>query len=288
MAEAFAREIGAKFMRVKGTSFIDGYIATGTDRIRKLFEKARGLNEPIVVFIDEVDAIGRERTKERNDEYANTLVALIQELDQCEREASDRVFVILATNKFGTLDEALRSRFSNTAIEIKAPTADLGQKIMQSYLNDYDHEHLTRPTLWWIKFWTRGWSGRDYENMVKKAYLLAGEGKITKAHILKAMNEACAARSSGEADKDSWFKKKVVPHFSDTYTVASALANVWTVGTIGYGIYRYFKPSAPTSVSDAVQAQIADATRPLLVMVGQLMTQIAELKAGKGAAASEA
>lgn len=287
LAEAFTREIGAKFMRVKGTAFIDGYIATGTDRIHKLFEKARGLGESVVVFIDEVDAIGRERTKERNDEYANTLVALIQELDQCEREAADRVFVILATNKFSTLDEALRSRFSSTAIEIKAPSSDLGQQIMQYYLNDYEHERLTKPTLWWIKFWTRGFSGRDYESMINKAYVLAGENKITKNHILKAMNEVCAARASGENEKDSWFKKFTEKYSSPWSTTMSAItytsSAVGAACTLYYFIQSYIKKQTGVGsvVPDAVQAQIADATRPLLVMIGQLMTEIAGLKAGK-------
>lgn len=258
MAEAFARELGAKFMRVKGTAFIDGYIATGTDRIHKLFEKARNLNEQVVVFIDEVDAIGRERTKERNDEYANTLVALLQELDECERTAADRVFVILATNKYATLDGALHSRFSNTALEIKAPSAELGMQIMEYYLSQYEYEPLSRGTRWWMKYWTRGFAGREYENMVNKAALLAGDGIITKANLLKAMNEAYAARKSGEAEKDSWFKKFAEKYSSPWGSNMSAIT--YTGGAIGvfWGAYlhgkNYFNPGSKYITRDDLNA----------------------------------
>lgn len=239
IAEALAHEMNSLFIRVSGTAFIDGYIATGTSRIHKLFKKARDLNKRVVVFIDEVDAIARERTKERNDEYANTLVALIQELDACQREASDRVFIVLATNKFGTLDEALRSRFSNTAIEIKTPTSAVGLEIMEFYLNRYEHEPISWGTLWWIKFWARGFSCRDYENMVDKAFVFSNGDVIKKEHILKALNEAYAARKSGESEKDSWIKKISDKYSTPWSSSMSAISYTSAAWMALYGVYKY-------------------------------------------------
>jgi len=237
LAAAIAHEWGAKFMRIKAPSLNDGYIATGRIRIENLFRQARELNEPVVVFIDEVDAFAGARRKETNEEYKITMLALLLELDECARLAPDRVFVILATNKFALLDDALQSRFSNTAIELKAPTGDLGQQIMLHYLNDYDHEPITRVTWAWIKFWTRGFSGREYENMVNKAYLFAGDGKIKKEHLIKAMNESCAARKSSDSEKDSWFKKFTEKYASPWGTAMSAITYTSAAGGIALSAY---------------------------------------------------
>lgn len=203
LAETFVHELGAKMIRVHAPRLLDPIdtdvsvqLFPGIDRIHAIFKRARQLNDRVVIFIDDVDFIACGQTSGQNNEFPNTLLALLEELDQCALDPSGKVFVILATSKLAALDPALLSRFSNGVVEIKNPTGNLGLEIIEHYLTEYEHEPLSKITKWWIMLWTRGFSVRDYENMVLKAALFADGVKISKNHLLKALNAVYAARIS--------------------------------------------------------------------------------------------
>ena len=104
IAKALAGEAGVPFFYQSGSSFVQMYVGVGAKRVRDLFSKAKAM-APSIIFIDEIDAIGKARGNFRNDEREATLNQLLTEMDGFE--GSEGVIVIGATNKVELLDEAL-------------------------------------------------------------------------------------------------------------------------------------------------------------------------------------
>ncbi len=104
LAKALAAEAGATFLYASGASFVEKYVGVGAQRIRELFAKARK-QSPAVIFIDEIDSIGRARGHSESTEWDTSLNQLLTELDGFE--SSENVLLICATNRKETLDEAL-------------------------------------------------------------------------------------------------------------------------------------------------------------------------------------
>lgn len=183
---------------MSGADFIEKYVGTGAARIRDLFERARRA-APSIVFIDEIDAVGRERSTDPsggNDEAARTLNALLVEMDGF-REGKDPVVVLAATNRPDILDKALTrpGRFDRK-IHIPLPDLEGRIRILRAHLagkplhREADVEGLARRC--------RGLSGADLAFIANEAALAAaraGAPRITSEHLDQALMVATLGRA---------------------------------------------------------------------------------------------
>ena len=188
MAKAIATEAGVPFYAVSGSDFVQMYVGVGASRIRKLFQKAKK-EEKAVMFIDEIDAIGKKRARNpsaSNDERDQTLNALLTEMSGFTDNKG--VVVIGATNRLDTLDDALlRPGRFDRQIEIGLPDVNARNKILALYSNkkpmseDVNIDALSKSTV--------GFSGAMLENLLNESAILAAnenQSIIRQAHIDKA------------------------------------------------------------------------------------------------------
>ncbi|BAF71970.1 AAA family ATPase [Sulfurovum sp. NBC37-1] len=149
ISKAVAGEAGVPFFYQSGASFVHIYVGMGAKRVSELFKKAKQM-APSIIFIDEIDAVGKSRGEFRNDEREATLNQLLTEMDGFEE--SSGVIVIGATNKIDVLDEALlRAGRFDRRIHISLPDLEDRMKILELYLahkpNNVDIESVARMTV---------------------------------------------------------------------------------------------------------------------------------------------
>jgi ATP-dependent metalloprotease FtsH len=149
ISKAVAGEAGVPFFYQSGASFVHIYVGMGAKRVSELFQKAKQ-NAPSIIFIDEIDAVGKSRGEFRNDEREATLNQLLTEMDGFEE--SSGVIVIGATNKIDVLDEALlRAGRFDRRIHISLPDLEDRVKTLELYLAHKPHkvdiEHVARVTV---------------------------------------------------------------------------------------------------------------------------------------------
>ncbi|HHX56148.1 MAG TPA: ATP-dependent zinc metalloprotease FtsH [Clostridiales bacterium] len=188
MAKAIAGEAGVPFYAMSGSDFVQMYVGVGASRIRNLFNKAKK-NEKAVIFIDEIDAIGKRRSKNTsasNDERDQTLNALLTEMSGFHDNQG--IVVIGATNRLDTLDEALlRPGRFDRQIEIGLPDVNSRHKILSLHAkskplsDDVDLYELAKSTVLF--------SGAMLENLLNEAAIIAANANkvaIQREHIDKA------------------------------------------------------------------------------------------------------
>ena len=172
IARAVAGEANVPFFTISGSDFVEMFVGVGASRVRDMFEQAKK-NAPCIIFIDEIDAVGRHRGAGMgggNDEREQTLNQLLVEMDGFE--ANEGIIIIAATNRPDVLDPALLrpGRFDR---QITVPNPDIigREKILKVHMNkvplspDVDARVLARAT--------PGFSGADLANLVNEAALLA-------------------------------------------------------------------------------------------------------------------
>ncbi len=185
MAKAIAGEANVPFYAMSGSDFVQMYVGVGASRIRNLFKKAKK-SEKAVIFIDEIDAIGKKRARSlsaSNDERDQTLNALLTEMSGFHENSG--IIVIGATNRLDTLDEALlRPGRFDRQIEIGLPDINARKKILSLYAkskplaDDVDLEDLAKSTVYF--------SGAMLENLLNEAAIHAandGKSVIGKSNI---------------------------------------------------------------------------------------------------------
>jgi cell division protease FtsH len=189
LAHALAGESNAGFISVAATEFNETYVGEGAARVRDLFAQARSV-APVIVFIDELDAIGGHRTggPDDNNERAQTLNQLLVELDAFGRDST--VIVMAATNRPEMLDAALTrpGRFDRL-IGLELPDVEARRQILQ--LHARDRRMDPRVDLDSIARLTYGLAGADLANLLNESALLAarrGADTITQAHIEDALD----------------------------------------------------------------------------------------------------
>ncbi|EPE05047.1 mitochondrial inner membrane aaa protease [Ophiostoma piceae UAMH 11346] len=176
LAKATAGESGVPFFSVSGSEFVEMFVGVGASRVRDLFATARK-QSPCIIFIDEIDAIGRARSDGRyggggNDEREATLNQILTEMDGFN--TSEQVVVLAGTNRPDVLDKALMrpGRFDRH-IQIDPPTMAGRQDIFRVYLNKIvtkeDHDYLVGR----LAALTPGFAGADIANAVNEAALVA-------------------------------------------------------------------------------------------------------------------
>ena len=173
LAKAVAGEANVPFLSISGSDFVEMFVGVGASRVRDLFEQAKKV-APCIVFIDEIDAIGRARGKNSgfsgNDERENTLNQLLTEMDGFQTNAG--VIVLAATNRVDILDKALmRAGRFDRQIEVGLPDVKERKEIFEVHLKKLkldaklDREFLAKQT--------PGFAGADIANVCNEAALIA-------------------------------------------------------------------------------------------------------------------
>ena len=191
LARAVAGEARVPFITASGSDFVEMFVGVGAARVRDLFETAKR-HAPCIVFIDEIDAVGRKRGSGvggGNDEREQTLNQLLVEMDGFEKDTA--IVVMAATNRPDILDPALlRPGRFDRQIAIDAPDVKGREQILRIHARgkplaeDVDLALLAKRT--------PGFVGADLENLLNEAALLAarnGEKRIRKEHFLKALDK---------------------------------------------------------------------------------------------------
>jgi len=167
IAKAVAHEAAVPFYYQSGASFVQIYVGMGAKRVHELFAAAKK-NSPSIIFIDEIDAVGKKRSGERNDEREATLNQLLTEMDGFE--GSSNVIVVAATNKIDVLDSALlRAGRFDRRIFVELPTKRERESILEKYLAKVPHELDVKV----LANMTVGFNGASLATLVNEAALLS-------------------------------------------------------------------------------------------------------------------
>ena len=203
LAKATAGESGVPFFSVSGSEFVEMFVGVGPSRVRDLFANARK-STPCIIFIDEIDAIGKSRAKQNfgggNDERESTLNQILTEMDGFN--TSEQVVVLAGTNRPDVLDKALMrpGRFDRH-IAIDRPTMDGRKQIFRVHLRkivtNVDMEYLTGR----LSALTPGFSGADIANCCNEAALIAA--RASAASVEMTHFEQAIERVIGGLEKKS-------------------------------------------------------------------------------------
>ncbi|WP_340313771.1 ATP-dependent zinc metalloprotease FtsH [Rhizorhabdus argentea] len=184
LARAIAGEANVPFFTISGSDFVEMFVGVGASRVRDMFEQAKK-NAPCIVFIDEIDAVGRHRGAglgNGNDEREQTLNQLLVEMDGFE--ANEGIIIVAATNRPDVLDPALLrpGRFDRQVV-VPRPDIEGRDKILAVHMKKIPLAPDVNPRT--IARGTPGFSGADLANLVNEAALLAAR----KGKRLVAMKE---------------------------------------------------------------------------------------------------
>ena len=180
LAKAVAGEANVPFLSISGSDFVEMFVGVGASRVRDLFEQAKQ-KAPCIVFIDEIDAIGRARGKNAgfsgNDERENTLNQLLTEMDGFQTNAG--VIVLAATNRADILDKALmRAGRFDRQIDVGLPDVKEREEIFNVHLRHIKlDEGIDRS---FLAKQTPGFSGADIANVCNEAALIAARNNKSK------------------------------------------------------------------------------------------------------------
>jgi cell division protease FtsH len=172
LARAIAGEAGVPFFTISGSDFVEMFVGVGASRVRDMFEQAKR-NAPCIIFIDEIDAVGRSRGAGLgggNDEREQTLNQLLVEMDGFE--ANEGIIIVAATNRPDVLDPALlRPGRFDRQVTVGNPDVVGREKILKVHMRNVPLSKDVLPKV--IARGTPGFSGADLANLVNEAALLA-------------------------------------------------------------------------------------------------------------------
>lgn len=226
LAKAIAGEAGVPFFSISGSDFVEMFVGVGASRVRDMFEQAKK-NSPCIVFIDEIDAVGRHRGAGLgggNDEREQTLNQLLVEMDGFEENQS--VIIVAATNRPDILDPALlRPGRFDRRVDVSNPDLKGREQILLVHIkkvplaSDVDIKVIARGT--------PGFSGADLANLVNESALLAArhnklavgmnEFEQAKDKILMGTERKSLAMSKDEVKTTAYHEAghALISHFSD-------------------------------------------------------------------------
>lgn len=224
LARAVAGEAGVPFFSISGSEFVEMFVGVGASRVRDLFEQAKS-NAPCIVFIDEIDAVGRQRGAGLgggNDEREQTLNQLLTEMDGFEGNTG--IIIIAATNRPDVLDGALLrpGRFDRQVV-VDRPDYQGRLEILNVHARgktlskDVDLDRIARRT--------PGFTGADLSNLLNEAAILAARRNLTEISM-DEVNDAIDRVLAGPEKKDrvmSEKRKELVAYHEAGHALVGAL-----------------------------------------------------------------
>ena len=224
LARAVAGEAGVPFFSISGSEFVEMFVGVGASRVRDLFEQAKS-NAPCIVFIDEIDAVGRQRGAGLgggNDEREQTLNQLLTEMDGFEGNTG--IILIAATNRPDVLDSALLrpGRFDRQVV-VDRPDYSGRLEILNVHARgktiskDVDLDKIARRT--------PGFTGADLSNLLNEAAILAARRNLTEVSM-DEVNDAIDRVMAGPEKKDrvmSERRKELVAYHEAGHALVGAL-----------------------------------------------------------------
>lgn len=249
LAKAVAGEAGVPFFIISGSDFVEMFVGVGASRVRDLFEEAKK-NAPCIIFIDEIDAVGRQRGAGLgggHDEREQTLNQLLVEMDGFSD--NEGVIVLAATNRPDVLDKALlRAGRFDRQIVVGAPDVKAREQILEVHSRK---KHLADDVdLKIIAKNTSGFSGADLENVLNEAALLAARRNLTEIGM-REIEDAMVKVTMGPEKKTRVRSEKenklvsyheaghaVVSHYLETQDPVHQISIVPRGMAGGYTMYR--------------------------------------------------
>ena len=223
LAKAVAGEAGVPFFSMSGSDFVEMFVGVGASRVRDLFEKAK-TKAPCIIFIDEIDAVGRARSKNPamggNDERENTLNALLTEMDGFGTNSG--IITLAATNRADMLDSALlRAGRFDRQIHVDLPDLNERKEVFMVHLkplkldNTVDIDFLARQT--------PGFSGADIANVCNEAALIAARHNreaVGKQDFLDAVDRIIGGLEKKTKVMTEAEKKSIANHEAGHATIS--------------------------------------------------------------------
>ena len=224
LAKAVAGEAGVPFFSISGSEFVEMFVGVGASRVRDLFEQAKK-SAPCIVFIDEIDAVGRQRGAGLgggNDEREQTLNQLLTEMDGFEGNTG--IIIVAATNRPDVLDSALMrpGRFDRQVV-VDRPDYQGRLQILKVHARgktlaaDVDLDKVARRT--------PGFTGADLANLLNEAAILAARRQLTEI-AMDEVNDAIERVMAGPEKKDrvmSEKRKRLVAYHESGHALVGAL-----------------------------------------------------------------
>jgi cell division protease FtsH len=224
LAKAVAGEAGVPFFSISGSEFVEMFVGVGASRVRDLFEQAKK-NAPCIVFIDEIDAVGRQRGAGLgggNDEREQTLNQLLTEMDGFEGNTG--IIIVAATNRPDVLDSALMrpGRFDRQVVVDRPDYAGRLQILEvhargKTLAKDVDLDKVARRT--------PGYTGADLANLLNEAAILAARHQLSEISM-DEVNDAIERVMAGPEKKDrvmSEKRKRLVAYHEAGHALVGAL-----------------------------------------------------------------
>ena len=262
LAKAVAGEANVPFLSISGSDFVEMFVGVGASRVTDLFEQAKE-KAPCIVFIDEIDAIGRARGKNAgfsgNDERENTLNQLLTEMDGFQTNAG--VIVLAATNRVDILDKALmRAGRFDRQIDVGLPDVKEREAIFNVHLRNIKLEDNIDRTF--LAKQTPGFSGADIANVCNEAALIAARNNkksVTREDFIAAIDRIVGGLEKRNKTMSQAERRATAIHEAGHATVMWLLPECDPVLKVTI-IPRGKSLGATWSVPDEERVHVTDAT----------------------------
>jgi cell division protease FtsH len=253
LAKAIASEAEANFISIAASEFVEIFVGMGASKIRNLFKTARE-NKPCIIFIDEIDAVGRQRgagINMANDEREQTLNQLLAEMDGFAD--NEGILILAATNRRDVLDAALlRPGRFDRIINVPLPDTESRTKILKVHTKNKVLASSVNLSL--IAELTGGFSGAQLKNLMNEAAILCardGNTVITEMNILDSLDKLIVGIVKKVDTRDDEAKRRVAIHESGHAILAALYNNYFDLkkvsiqstynGAGGYTVFNEYK-----------------------------------------------